>query len=89
MKQVELLTAKTVNISLEYDVKLTEDLKREGKVRDLIRKIQEERKKLGLRQNQFIKLELPDYPKEYEDIIARKVMAKSIKKGKKFLISNF
>ncbi len=87
VKQIQISTTKATEMELVYDTKLTEELKKEGEARELIREIQRERKKLGLKQSQFINLELPDYPKNYEDLIKRKVMAKEIRKGNKFLIS--
>jgi len=87
VKKVEISTTGQSKIEVEYDTKITPALKEEGEVRELIRKIQNERKKLGLKPNQFINLEIPDYPKKYEDLIKRKVMAKKIGKGKELVIS--
>ena len=78
---------KTDGIAVNYDTKLTDKLKKEGEARELIRRIQNERKKLRLKPDQFIKLEFPDYPVEYESLIRRKTMAKNIKRGKKLVIS--
>jgi isoleucyl-tRNA synthetase len=87
VKEAILAKNKTDGIAVNYDTKLTDKLKKEGEARELIRRIQNERKKLRLKPDQFIKLEFPDYPVEYESLIRRKTMAKNIKRGKKLVIS--
>lgn len=87
VKEVVFTKAKGEEIMALYDTGLTEELRKEGEVRELIRKIQNQRKKLGLEPHKLIKLTLPDYPAEFEGLIKRKVMAKEINKGKELVIS--
>jgi len=72
---------KTEGIKVKYDVKLTDSLIKEGEVRNLIRQIQEERKKLAARPDQKITLTLPGAFKEFENQIGKKVIAKKINYG--------
>jgi elongation factor G len=48
------------------DTTLTEDLKAEGEARELIRQIQNARKKAGVSFDQLVKVELPSWPTEFE-----------------------
>ena len=61
------------------DKKLTEELKREGYARELIRAVQAARKHAGLQVDDQIKLSLSvDLPKGYEDLIKSEVNATEI-----------
>lgn len=60
--------------------------KAKGKAREIIHTVQSERKKLGFLPNEYITLTLPEYPKEHEEWIRKKVMARDIKKGDKLQI---
>ena len=63
------------------DKTLTEELKREGYARDLIRAIQSARKNAKLSMDDHIKLSLSiDLPKGYEELIKSEVLADSIAK---------
>ncbi len=59
---------------------------RAGEARDIVRTIQEERKKLGTKLTDRVSVILPDWPKEFEDEIKRKAMVKEIKKGSEFKV---
>jgi len=60
------------------DTKITSELKREGEERELIRAIQEMRKKAGLKVADKIVL---SYPEEVSDFVKKSVGAEKIKKG--------
>jgi isoleucyl-tRNA synthetase len=62
---------------------LTPQLVWEGKIRDLIRKIQRERQKSNCSINEKIVLTIPEVPKQYLPFIKQKVLAKSINFSKK------
>lgn len=53
-----------------------------GRAREIIRKIQEERKKLGTRLDEKVSVFLENWPKEFEGEIKRKALVSSIKEGK-------
>ena len=57
-----------------------------GRAREIVRKIQEERKKMGTKPNDQIEVVLEDWPKEFEDLIKRKALIRSLTKGDKFLV---
>ena len=81
VKKVELVTGPDAVINVNYDTNLTPELKEEGMVRDLIRQIQQERKKMGLNPDEMINVTLPDLPEKYRDLICRKVVAKQLTHG--------
>jgi isoleucyl-tRNA synthetase len=55
----------------------------EGKAREIARSIQAERKKRGLTSGASIVVELPDFPKEYEEFIKKRVNAARLSIGNK------
>jgi isoleucyl-tRNA synthetase len=63
------------------DLTITQDLKDEGEARDLMRKIQEERKKLGTSLDEKVDVTRPDWPEEFESEIKRKALINNLSKG--------
>lgn len=63
------------------DLEITPELQAEGEARDIIRSIQEERKKLGTSLEEEVIVTLSDWPKQFEDEIMRKALVKELKKG--------
>jgi isoleucyl-tRNA synthetase len=57
-----------------------------GLARDIIRKVQEERKNLGTKPNEKVKITIPFWPKEHEEYIKKKSLATDILEGDKFLV---
>lgn len=57
-----------------------------GRARKIIRKIQQERKNLGVSLNAKVDVILEEWPKEFEEEIKKKALVGSIKKGKAFLV---
>jgi isoleucyl-tRNA synthetase len=68
-------------LEVEFDLVLTPELEKEGLARDIIRRIQEERKTLGTSPTELIDVVLNDWPKEFESEIKRKTVARSIIQG--------
>jgi hypothetical protein len=72
----------TVNNNFHYpkkEVKVTvEQLEKEGKLRELIRQIQSERKLKGLKPSDKINLTIPKEFKKEKNWIAKRVLAKKI-----------
>jgi isoleucyl-tRNA synthetase len=58
-----------------------------GLARDIVRKVQEERKNLGTKPNEKVRIIIPFWPKEHEDYIKKKSLAISITEGEKFLVT--
>ncbi|MBQ5812169.1 class I tRNA ligase family protein, partial [Candidatus Saccharibacteria bacterium] len=70
---------------LSLDKTLTEELKEEGRAREIIRAVQAARKHAGFRQDDQIKLSLTtDLPKGHEDLIKSEVGATEITKNQNF-----
>jgi isoleucyl-tRNA synthetase len=69
---------------VELDTVVTPELKEEAEVRDLVRSIQEDRKKLGLNLSQTVDVTLPKFPvrKELVEWMTKKAQISSLKKGK-------
>jgi isoleucyl-tRNA synthetase len=58
-----------------------------GLARDIVRKIQEERKKLAAKPNDKVTITIPFWPKEHEGYIKRKALVSKISEGKSFSVS--
>ena len=69
------------------DLNITPQLKSEGEARDIMRKIQEERKKLGTAMDEKVDVVLSSWPSEFEDEIKRKALVSTLSKGSEFSIT--
>lgn len=71
-------------LSVVIDMYIWPELEEEARVRDLVRKIQEQRKLLGLNLTQKVNVIIPQIPsgKELIQWMSRKAQVESIKKGK-------
>jgi len=69
-----------------FDFKITQELEAEGQARDLVRQVQEKRKEAECRLDEFVIVETPTWPKEFEEYIKKETLAKELKKGEKTLI---
>lgn len=68
-------------LSVEFDTTLTPELEAEGQAREIIRKIQDERKRLETNPTQPIAVTLEEWPEKYENEIKKKTLAMSLTKG--------
>lgn len=68
-------------LEVGLDTNLTPELETEGMARELIRQIQDERKKQGLSLDQQINLALPEWPESFADLIKDKTNAVSLTNG--------
>jgi len=57
-----------------------------GLARDIVRKIQEERKKLGTKTNEKVRVSIPYWPVEHEDYIKKKALVSKIIEEEKFTV---
>jgi len=71
------------DLDVAYDTKLTEELKLEGEARDVLRAIQEQRKKMGIKQDEKVNLVIPERLKNFQEMIKKKVLTKKISLGDK------
>ncbi len=69
------------SIQVSINTELTPELEAEGKAREIIRKIQEERKKLETSLSEKVIVSLESWPKEFEDYIKQHALVKEITKG--------
>ncbi len=79
----EIKWDKNKDLSVSLDLNLDSELIAEGRLRDLIRQVQEKRKELGARLDQKIKLVMPDLPAvpELLENLKRQTLAKEVKSG--------
>lgn len=73
-------------LEMKFDSRLTIDLINEGKAREIIRQIQEERKKRGCSLKQKILVYLPSWPNDYTQEIKKKTLTSKLVKSKIFKI---
>jgi isoleucyl-tRNA synthetase len=72
--------------SVKIDMSITPELKAEGKARDIVRSIQEERKKLGTQIDEYVDVTLPDWPSAFEEHIKKQALVKSLQKSETFSV---
>lgn len=72
---------KNSKTSIKLDLTITSELKAEGVARELVRKIQEERKRLGCSLTEKVNLILPSWPAGFQDYIMRQTLTAKITKG--------
>ena len=68
-------------LQVELDTQISPKLQAEGHARDIVRSIQEERKKLGTTLSELIDVELPEWPKDFESVIKKKALIRNLQKG--------
>lgn len=83
VKEVETKIGKG-ELSVKLDTMLTQVLKQEGEAREIVRNIQEERKKLGTKLDERVDVILEDWPKDFEDYIKQNALVRQITKGQTF-----
>ncbi|MDQ5900844.1 MAG: isoleucyl-tRNA synthetase, partial [Patescibacteria group bacterium] len=74
-------------MSVKFDTELTQELIDEGKARDIVRSIQEERKKLSLKPSDRVNVTLPEWPKEFEETIKKKALIETLSIGKELTVT--
>lgn len=83
VKQVNITSNDSDNpeIMMAYDTNITDQLKKEGELRDLIRSIQGARKEKGIKMDTTIHLTIPAHYAEFEEQIKKTVQATSVSYG--------
>lgn len=81
VKSIEYKDTKGKDTKVELDTKLTPELEAEGKAREIIRKIQEERKKLETSLSEQVEVTLESWPEAFEDYIKRQALVSKLHKG--------
>jgi isoleucyl-tRNA synthetase len=80
VKQVEIVEGKG-ELEVNLDTTITPQLKAEGEARDLIRQVQIERRNMGLKLTDKIRIKAKNWPKKIEKDILQKTGAISIEKA--------
>ncbi len=79
VKMIKWLNGKVLEVKL--DTNLTPELEAEGQAREIVRSIQVLRKEKGLTLEESIKVQLPEWPEEWEEYIREKTNADSLVRG--------
>lgn len=78
VRRIDVKISDKKELIVQFDTKLTDELKKEGEIRELIREVQEIRKKSGLKPQQKIILKVPRIDQKYHSILKRHLMATEI-----------
>jgi isoleucyl-tRNA synthetase len=70
----------------DYNTVSDQTLKEQGEARRIVRKIQEERKKLGTTLDEKVAVTLPEWPKQFENYIKRQALVENLTKGEDFSV---
>jgi isoleucyl-tRNA synthetase len=73
-------------IAVVFDTNLTQELKDEGEARDIVRGIQQERKKLGTSLDEKVNVILNRWPMAFEEYIKTKASVGTLIKGENFSV---
>ncbi len=76
----------TPGLSVALDLTITPELKAEGEMREIVRAIQAERKKLGTALDEKVDVELPEWPASFEDEIKKKALVANLTEGPVFRV---
>jgi isoleucyl-tRNA synthetase len=68
------------------DTDLTPELVAEGKAREIIRSIQEQRKILGTSLIEMVQVELPEWPEDFEEYIKKQALVATLVKANQFAV---
>lgn len=79
VEAVEFNEAKELLVDLNLE--LTPELVAKGKIREVVRAIQEARKLAGCQMDEMVSVILPDWPTQYEKEIKQKTLVKDLEKG--------
>jgi isoleucyl-tRNA synthetase len=77
----ELAFEEKEDLAVEFDTTLTPELEAEGKARDIIRMIQDERKKLETQPTELVDVTLEEWPESFAEEIKTKTFTASLTKG--------
>ena len=86
IKKIEYIKSSANKPKVQLDTNITQDLKEEGEARELIRQIQQTRKEMGLTLSDKTKIELPSWPKKFEELILKSTASVHILKADKLQI---
>ena len=76
------------NIKIELDTEMTDELKREGEARRIIRLIQKMRRDEGVGLADKVEAGLTDWPEEYEEMIKRETLTEKLVRSKEIFVKS-
>lgn len=82
VKQIDWQTSNS-DLQVELNTNITAELKAEGEARDIVRSVQQARKRAGIDVDAQIVLTLPNWPQKHTEYILEKTKAVSINPGDK------
>lgn len=80
VKDIKIIVGKG-DIVVELDTILTTELKEEGLAREIVRSIQEERKRIKTELTELVEATLPSWPDSFEDYIKKAALVGKLQKG--------
>ena len=90
-EDLEVVLAKELNVkevkyqkgdlAVDLDLEITPELKAEGEARDIVRMIQDERKKIGTRLDEQVSVSLKNWPSGFEEYIKKQALVDTLAKG--------
>ncbi|NMB57034.1 isoleucine--tRNA ligase [Candidatus Beckwithbacteria bacterium] len=84
--KISWISHEEAETAVEYDETITPELKAEGDARQIVRKIQEARKKAGTALDAKVIVILPDWPENKAETIKQRAGVKELRKGEKLEI---
>jgi len=78
---VKKVTYKKGELAINLDLQMTPELKEEGAARDIVRMIQDERKKMGTSLDEQVAVMLESWPEAFESYIKQQAMVSVLTKG--------
>jgi isoleucyl-tRNA synthetase len=81
IKKITFGKTKKGDTTVDLDTELTDSLRAEGQAREIIRKIQEERKKIETKLDEKVTVTLENWPFEFESYIKEQAMVTTLSKG--------
>ena len=81
VKKIEFPKHVSGDAKVSLDTNLTDELIAEGQAREIVRKIQEERKKVGTELDEQVFVSLESWPKEFEDYIKQQALVQTLTRG--------
>ena len=68
-------------LTVTLDTTLTDNLKAKGEMREVMRVIQDLRKESNVGFDAYVNVQLPSWPKQFEDEIKKKTLVKNLTAG--------
>jgi len=81
VKHVQWKESKDTEPKIALDTTITDELKAEGEARDLMRQIQDLRKKKQVKIDEWVSVQLPSWPEEWEEQIKQKTKVEKLVQG--------